>query len=47
MLLWLHFTKWTSEFIVRIAVHGKLAVVADEVDSGGWEEVASPGAAKI
>ena len=37
-LLWLlHFTKWTSEFIVRIAVHGKLADVADEVNSVGWE----------
>jgi hypothetical protein len=44
---WLHFTKWTSEFIVRISVHGKLVVVGDEVDSGEREEAASPRAAKI
>jgi hypothetical protein len=33
-LWWLHFTKRTSEYIVRIAVHCNFAVVADEVDSG-------------
>jgi hypothetical protein len=47
VLWWLHFTNWTSEFIVSIVMHGKVAVVADEVDSGRREEAALPGAAKI